>query len=235
MDNFFPAERISTMVRDFDVALAPSWYEYRGSLQSKRSTLAGTPLPHAVQEYFNVLYSGPFLRFLTRITGIADLIPDPALYGGGMHEIDPGGCFEVHVDFAKHPRTKLNNRLVVLTYLNEDWHAADGGALELWSFNPPQRDKILAPTLGRTVIIEQSAHALHGQPDPVQVGRVRRSAVAYFYTNGLTGNGTNDTLDTTYIPHAGYSPRQKAEYLLRSVMPPALIKGLKAVRNVLSS
>ncbi len=128
LDGFFPAAVLLAMARDFDSAVPSDWHEFRGSLQQKRGTPAGGHLPAAVQDYFNTLYSGPFLRLLSRITGIADLIPDPALHGGGMHEVDSGGGFEVHVDFAKHPRTRLNNRIAVITYLNEEWTAADGGA-----------------------------------------------------------------------------------------------------------
>ncbi len=234
MDGFFPAAALAAMGRDFDAAVSADWREYHGSLHSKRGTPAGGHLPAAVQDYFNMLYSGPFLRLLSRITGIADLIPDPALHGGGMHEVDAGGGFEVHVDFAKHPRTRLNNRLVVITYLNEAWTAEDGGALELWAVNPPRRGVKLLPIFGRTVIIEQSERAAHGQPEPVRQGRCRRSVVAYFYTNGLVADGGSDVLDTVYIPHAGYSRRQRAELFLRRVTPPAVMKAVKAVRSIMT-
>ncbi len=232
IDGFFPVSVLASMVRDFDAAIPSDWHEYHGSLQNKRGTPPEGHLPDAVQAYFNMLYSGPFLRLLSRITGIANLIPDPALHGGGMHEVEAGGGFEVHVDFTKHPRTRLNNRLVVITYLNEGWGAADGGALELWSINPPRPGVKLLPIFGRTVIMAQSANAAHGQPEPVRAGSRRRSAVAYFYTNGLGPDATGAVLDTVYIPHAGHSRRQRAELLLRRLTPSSVIKGLKAVRGV---
>jgi hypothetical protein len=235
LDGFVPVGLLKAMLRDFDAAIPTDWQAYRGSLQNKRGTPAGGHLPDAVQDYFNTLYSGPFLRLLSRITGIADLIPDPALHGGGMHEVDADGGFEVHVDFTKHPRTGLDNRLAVITYLNEAWTEADGGALELWAVNPPRQGAKLLPLFGRTVIMAQSANAAHGQPEPVQAGRCRRSAVAYFYTNGLTTEGASDVLNTVYIPHAGYSRRQQAEFWIRRVMPRRVIAGLKAVRNVFNA
>src|ERR1700742_2975356 len=114
MDHLFPAPALQAMAEEFDAASA--WREYHGGLQRKRGTPPGGHLPPAVQDYFNVVYSGPFIRLLSRITGIDDLIPDPALYGGGMHEVNAGGSFEIHMDFATHPRTKLMNRLVMITY-----------------------------------------------------------------------------------------------------------------------
>lgn len=37
-------------------------------------------------EVSNYIASRPFLDAISRITGIADLIADPSLYGGGTHE-----------------------------------------------------------------------------------------------------------------------------------------------------
>jgi len=232
VDNLFSERSLRAMIRDFDAAVPSDWKEYRGGLQRKRGTPAGSHLPPAVQDYFNLLNSGPFLRYLTRITGITDLIPDPALHGGGMHEVEAGGGFEVHLDFPKHPRTKLDNRLVVLTYFNEDWTDDDGGALELWDMNPPKCGASILPVFGRTVIVEQSAHAAHGQPGAVNNGRLRRSAVAYFYTNGLE-KVEDDELKTTYIPHAGYSRKQKLELWARLITPPVVLTGARYVRDAL--
>jgi 2OG-Fe(II) oxygenase superfamily len=231
MDDLFPAAALQAMAKEFDAAVSSDWREYHGGLQRKRGTPPDGHLPPAVQDYFNVVYSGPFLRLLSRITGIDDLIPDPALYGGGMHEVDAGGSFEIHMDFATHPRTRLTNRVVLITYFNEMWTSEDGGALELWELEPPRCAATVLPNFGKTVIMEQSDRSAHGHPKPIREGRQRRSAVAYFYTNGLGARGTKDTLATTYVPHEGYSRRQKAELYLRRFTPPMIIKGLKAINN----
>jgi 2OG-Fe(II) oxygenase superfamily len=226
-DDLFPPEMLRAMVKDFDDF--PGWREYHGNLQRKLGTPPSVRLPPSVQNYFNVLYSGPFLRFLSKITGINNLIPDPALYGGGMHEVNAGGSFEIHLDFEKHPRTLLTNRLVVITYLNEDWAAEDGGALELWEVNPPRCGITVQPIFGKTVIMEQSKRSAHGHPQPVRAGRRRRAAVAYFYTNGLSAKSMSDALATTYIPHADYTRFQRAELYLRRFVPPIVARGLKTM------
>ena len=231
MDDLFPTPMLQAMSNEFDTAVSTDWREYHGALQRKRGTPPGGHLPPAVQDYFNVVYSGPFIRLLSRITGIEDLIPDPALYGGGMHEVGAGGSFEIHVDFATHPRTRLTNRVAMITYFNEMWTAEDGGELELWELEPPHCGATVLPNFGRTVIMEQSARAAHGHPKPVREGLRRRSAVAYFYTNGVGTRGTDDVLATTYVPHAGYSRSQKAELYLRRFAPPMIIKGVKAINN----
>jgi Rps23 Pro-64 3,4-dihydroxylase Tpa1-like proline 4-hydroxylase len=40
----------------------------------------------------------------------------------------------MHVDFNQHSVTRLDNRLVFITYLNKNWRSSYGGALELWEY-----------------------------------------------------------------------------------------------------
>jgi hypothetical protein len=229
IEELFSAESLQAIAQEFNDSSSPEWREFRGALQNKRGTAPGANMPHTAQDYFNFLYSGPFLRFLSRITGINNLIPDPDLYGGGMHEVAVGGRFEVHVDFAKHPRTGLMNRLAVITYLNEEWSPEDGGALELWELTPPRCCATVLPTFGRTVIIEQSERSAHGHPAPVRDGCRRRSVIAYFYTAGMDGEAGSDVLATTYVRHEGYSRLQRAELYFRRITPRFVVKRLKTI------
>lgn len=230
VDDLFAPAALRTVADEFEHMHPSSWRTFENALQSKRATLENVNLPASAQDYFNFLYSGPFLRFLSRVTGVENLIPDPSLLGGGMHEVPAGGCFEVHVDFGAHPRTGLTNRLAVITYLNEDWSAEDGGELELWMLKPPRCGAVVAPRFARTVILEQSARAAHGHPNPVREGRKRRSVIAYFYTASVRKTAS-DRLATTYIRHEGYSQSQKAELYLRRITPRFVVSALRAVRR----
>jgi hypothetical protein len=227
IDNLFPENVTRAMANEFETVGSSQWRNFQGGLQRKRGTVPGAALPPTVQEYFNLLYSGPFIRYLSRISGIEDLIPDPALFGGGMHEVSAGGSFEVHLDFTKHPRTGLTNRLVVITYLNDNWTAKDGGALELWELNPPHCANVVNPVFGRTVIMEQSKRAAHGHPQLVREGRLRRSVIAYFYTNAPAAKTSGDMLNTTYIAHSGHSRRQQLECYIRRLAPQLVIRAIK--------
>jgi 2OG-Fe(II) oxygenase superfamily len=231
VENIFPATVLEEVVREFDIVGPITWRSFQSGLQQKRGTTPNTDLPPAAQEYFNLLYSGPFLRFLSRLTGITDLIPDPALFGGGMHEVSEGGRFEIHIDFQRHPQTNLQNRLAVITYLNHDWHLDDGGSLELWSTNPPICGARVIPTFGRTIIMEQSQRAAHGHPALIRPGLRRRALIAYFYTNSPEALETADS-NTIYISHSGQSLRQRCEIVLRLILPPIVIRGFKSA-NVL--
>ncbi len=232
IDDLFPTDGLRSLVDEFDSAPPGTWREIQSGLQKKRATPPDSPLPTQVQEYFNALNSGPFLRFLSDVTGIANLIPDPALHGGGMHEVGEGGAFEIHIDFERHPRTFLDNRLVVITYLNDDWLPEDGGSLELWHMKPPRCAKTITPIFGRTVILEQSRLAAHGHPQPIRQGRKRRSVTAYFYTNGRASTTASNLLPTTYVAHQGYSLVKRAELGLRLVLPPILLMSLRSVKTM---
>jgi hypothetical protein len=232
IDGLFPSDRLRTLVEDFESAPPGTWREIQSELQKKRATPPDSPLPANVQDYFNTLNSGPFLRFLSDVTGIQNLIPDPALHGGGMHEVGEGGAFEIHIDFERHPRTFLDNRLVVITYLNDDWLPEDGGSLELWHMKPARCAETITPRFGRTVILEQSRLAAHGHPQPIRPGRKRRSVTAYFYTNGRASRTASNLLPTTYVAHDGYSFGKRLELGLRLVVPPIILMSLRAVKTM---
>jgi len=112
LDGLLPEDSLNAIESEFDALGNSDLVHHVGALQRKAGTKTNIDLPVSAQQYFNFIYSGPFLRFLGSVTGIANLIPDPSLFGGGMHETAPGGGFQVHTDFQKQPRTGLDNRLV---------------------------------------------------------------------------------------------------------------------------
>lgn len=130
------------------------------------------------------LNSKPFLAFLSEMTGIPGLIPDPYFTGGGLHETLAGGHLSVHADFNVHGRMQVERRLNLLVYLNDDWQEAYGGHLELWDKKMRAPVRSILPILGRAVIFSTDADSFHGQPEPVRCppDRSRRSIATYYYT-----------------------------------------------------
>ena len=144
----------------------------------------------AVKEIISELNSGTFVEELQRISGIEGLVVDAGLYGGGQHQIGPGGFLGVHADFNLHPNLGLYRRMNALVYLNDEWNESFGGALELWGANGPE--VTVAPELGTVVIFTTTDEAMHGHPHPLTCpeGRSRRSIATYYYTMK-----PHDTLD----------------------------------------
>ncbi len=230
IDGLLDAGALEAVLESYALVAAQGWHTQDGPLQSKRRTRHDAPLPPAAQAYFDYVNSGPFIRFLSSVSGIADLIPDPALYGGGMHEVGAGGYFELHADFPRHPRTRLENRLAVITYLNHGWTLQDGGALEFWRRDPLACAKTLLPSFGRTVIFAQSADALHGHGAPVSRLAGRRALVSYYYTNGTRTPSLGESLPTTYFRRQGQSLMQQTEIVSRQLLPPILFPVARLVR-----
>jgi Rps23 Pro-64 3,4-dihydroxylase Tpa1-like proline 4-hydroxylase len=125
-----------------------------------------------------------FLGFLQEMTGIEGLISDPYYAGGGLHETKRGGHLGVHADFNIHAGMRVQRRLNLLVYLNEDWPDEFGGKLELWDREMKGCEVAVAPLLGRAVVFSTDLDSYHGHPDPLECppDRSRRSIATYYYT-----------------------------------------------------
>jgi Rps23 Pro-64 3,4-dihydroxylase Tpa1-like proline 4-hydroxylase len=84
------------------------------------------------QKAVRKLQSAQFLRFLSAVTGVDNLIPDPHFAGGLLNDIDEGGYISGHLDFNFNGALKLYRRINVLVYLNDDWRQCDEGRLQFW-------------------------------------------------------------------------------------------------------
>jgi hypothetical protein len=209
------------------------WIKYDNANELKFGTRPNVRLGPGSQTYFDTIHRARFTQFLTAVSGIRGLLPDPMLRGGGLHEIPVGGKFGVHTDFTRHADTRLDNRLVFITYLNKGWQDAWGGALELWS--PSACIRRVEPVFGRSILFSHSATSLHGHPDPVDTpdGRTRRSVAAYFYTNGRPDPTPAERIGTRFLNPVTIQPstRDKLIRQLKYVMPPVIVDGLKRVRR----
>jgi Rps23 Pro-64 3,4-dihydroxylase Tpa1-like proline 4-hydroxylase len=234
IDGLFSSELLQLVLDEFDRMKRQEWDRYDSADELKRGSNPRASLGPATQLYFDSIHSRPFVRFLETVTGIGGLLPDPMLFAGGMHEIPDGGRFSVHVDFNRHPVNALENRLVLITYLNHDWQRAYGGALELW--DPRTRTKVrdVDPHFGRTIVFAQSPDALHGHPDPVHAPgrRPRRSVAAYFYSRPRTEAVVDDAYRTTQVV---VRPRSPAAYaavkFAKYVTPPMVLDLARTLRR----
>jgi hypothetical protein len=188
-----PAELVRALAAEFPPhgegdTLTPGWGAHmdEGS-QWKNCFLADEELMGpAARTAFGVLRSSLFVRFLQRLTGIEQLIPDPHLHGAGLQQTKRGGVLNVHaadVDIASE--LGLFRRASLFVYLNEGWKEAWGGALDLWDDKmEPSTAKRILPILDRMVIFSSTCRSRHGYPAPVSSppGVTRRSIVVHYYT-----------------------------------------------------
>ena len=163
-EDLFSPILLDLMYLDFNRLRPDELRIYNTMDEKKISTLAFTRLGRASELYFQTVHSAQFIDFLEQITGIEGLIADPGLSNGGLHEIPTGGKFSIHVDFNRHATTKLDNRLVFITYLNKDWLPEYGGALELWSTDEERCEVEICPVFGRSILFGQSSRVCTAIP-----------------------------------------------------------------------
>lgn len=147
--------------------------------------------------FFNSL---SFVEFLSALSGIKGLIPDPHYLGGGYHMIGTDGKLGIHADFRIHPILHLHRRINVLVYLNNDWKPEYGGALELWKRDMSRCEIQVLPIFNRCVIFNTDADSFHGHPEPLQTppGVYRKSIALYYYTASQAIYKEVPNLDTNF-------------------------------------
>lgn len=186
IDDFLPKAVLERVISEIPRPGEVGWIEFDDARGKKLASKFETQLGSATRALLYQLNSSVFVDFLETLTGISGLVPDPHLWGGGVHQIVRGGFLKVHADFNRHPRLKLDRRLNLLLYLNTEWQEEWGGHLELWDRDMTECRKKILPIFGRCVVFSTTDFAYHGHPDPLNcpAGTTRKSLALYYYSNG---------------------------------------------------
>src|SRR6185437_550489 len=180
---------------------------------------------------FAELNSATFLQFLERLTGVDALIPDPYFFGGGLHQIEPGGFLKVHVDFSRHDTLHVDRRLNAIIYLNKDWEPAYGGALEFWDDEMTRPVQSILPVFNRCVVFS-TVGSNHGHPDPLACppGRTRRSLALSYYRNDRSADEELEDHESRYRERPGERIRS-GRILMKRITPPILLDAARGLKR----
>ena len=183
MEDFLSTDVLRGIVDEFPDREGRAYFD-RAQERFKYQFDPNTVDSFKVRNLLAELNGEPFLAFLSAMTGIPDLISDPYYSGGGLHETLSGGHLSIHADFNLHEKMKVERRLNLLVYLNDDWPQDYGGELELWDKKMRGAAHSVLPVMGRAVVFSTTLQSFHGQPDPVKCppDRSRRSIATYYYT-----------------------------------------------------
>lgn len=191
----------------------PEWTNRNKSYTVKLAVSKDSVLGPETRELLYQFNSSAFLDFLETLTGIEGLIADPHYFGGGVHQIEPGGFLKIHADYNIHPRLHLDRRLNALLYLNENWKDEWGGHIELWDESMSQAVQKIAPVFNRLVIFTTTDTSYHGHPEPLACppGVQRRSLALYYYSNGRPEEEQSEAHSTLYQvrPDEDFDPKGK--------------------------
>ena len=186
-ENFFNQKFLKEVLKEFpDLNKKTETVKFDDINQLKNASIGEDLLGIKTKRLIHYLHSEPFLSFLTDLTGIENLLPDPTLSGGGYHEIKQGGYLKIHADFNRHPKYGLDRRLNLLIYLNESWDDSFGGHFELWDKKMKNCVKKIPPYFNNVALFSTTSDSYHGHPNPLKCpkNRSRKSIALYYYTNG---------------------------------------------------
>lgn len=188
-------------------------------------------------QIFAALQSAQFVQWLADVAQIPDLVADPGLHGGGLHQGPDGSYLDVHADFNIHPRLGLYRRLNLLVYLNPRWAPQWQGYLELWSRDMKECRQYIEPKFNRCVIMETHDHAFHGYKElRLPPGVTRKSVASYYYSPARSEKQTEEEHNTLFQLRPEQQRQTGPQMFFRRLIalsPPALRPIGRLLRDVL--
>ncbi len=236
-DDFFDPELLDQILGEFPAPGAIPWQKFDNAQEIKLASSREVTFGPATRLLMYHLNSATFLSFLSAVTGIANLIPDPGFEGGGLHQIVRGGKLGVHADFNKHSKLGLDRRLNLLLYLNRNWKEEYGGHLELWDREMKGCEARVLPLFNRVMVFSTTDFTFHGHPNPLQCpeGWTRKSLALYYYTNGRPDDEVTDGHSTLFKARGNddfqLTAGQRLRGLVRDFVPPIIARGLRLRRD----
>ncbi|MEP7295468.1 MAG: 2OG-Fe(II) oxygenase [Burkholderiales bacterium] len=225
-DGWFNPLLLDLVREEFDLLAPTQWNVFRNDQELTHRSLPHTRLGPASEIYFGIVNAGWFLDLISTITDLEDLLPDPKLLGGGLHETRAGGKFGFHRDFDRHAHNGLTNKMVLMTYLNRGWDPAWGAALELWDSDANASVRSIPPAFGTTVILLHGPKSFHGHPEPMAApaGQTRRSVAVYYYQNPTAVQMRVKRVSSVFLVAHRSKPLR---YAVRRLLPPILLDAIK--------
>jgi Rps23 Pro-64 3,4-dihydroxylase Tpa1-like proline 4-hydroxylase len=166
---------------------------------------------------FNIvshLHSSVFLHWLTSVTGIEGLIPDPHLVGAGYSKSFKGDTLQVHTDFNWNEQLKLHRALSLIIYLTPDWKEEWGGALDFYNSDKTSVENTVSCMFNRLLIWKYHRYGFHGYETPLACPEnLYRSTFRLFYYTSNSSHLNDD------LPHRSlywYNKQTNQPYDIRT-------------------
>ncbi len=233
LDNFLPLAVAQEALHNFPGPRDLPWEDFKDPQQIKLAFAQAAKMPATIRDILQFANSVPMLEFLEQLTGIPNLIGDPHLLGGGLHQIKRGGRLDVHADFNKHTYYDLDRRLNLLIYLNQDWHEEYGGHFELWDRDMTQCAKKVLPIFNRCTIFSTTDYSYHGHPEPLScpTDRTRKSLALYYYSNGRPADEESEAHSTLFRQRPEDAQPSALKKIVRGITPPIITDAIRSVRK----
>jgi hypothetical protein len=220
LDGLFPTSTLQSLLAELPPLKSEKWHYESNERMSKYNFRSAVQLGESAFQFISTVHSAGFLRFLSEITGVEALLPDPYLTGAGFHVYPSGGEFNVHADRNMDFYCGLQRRLVMLIYLNRDWKESFGGQLELWDKDGTRCEKIIEPIFNRTVMFEIEDKNFHGVRPIVARDVFRTSLILYFHTS----NSHLVPHESIFTPTQHRNKKAMIKRIGKEITPPFITK-----------
>ena len=233
LEDAFDPELLERVCRDIPRIDDETWVRESDERIKQFNHRSPVSLGKGASELVTLLHSAAFLYFLSEVTGIWELLPDPYLQGASYHVVPRGGFFQVHVDRNIAYSTGLVRRLALMLYLNKGWKTEYGGQFELWNETGTERMKSVEPVFNRCLIFEVTDTSYHGLPNPVACppGQARNSFAVYYHTVAKPGDTEIKAHSSVYAPTSIRRKSFSVRDFAKDLTPPLL---LRTARKLLS-
>jgi len=233
LDDLFSDELLEGVLREILPLRESNWVRHDDEHIRQFNLRSALYLGEAGSQLVAYLHSARFLYFLSQVTGIWELLPDPYLQGAGYHLIPRGGKFDVHVDRNTAYSMGLVRRLSLLIYLNKNWKHEYGGQLELWSKDGQRREVVVEPTFNRMALFEIADDNYHGVPSVVSCpeGYSRNCFVVYYHTGQQLGVKTVTPHTSIYALSPQRQRKSRIRQLAIDLAPPLLWRAVRRLRD----
>src|SRR5271169_2870792 len=168
VQDFLDTKLAHELSAEFPVPNSSAWIQYKHYNEDKTGLTKRELFPPLLAKVTEELNSPEFVAWISKLTGIPNLIADPDLEGGGLHQSGRGGFLNVHTDFNMHHYHKnWRRRVNLILYLNPGWQTEWGGAIELWDAKMQRCVMKYPPFLNRALIFQTDERSFHGFPEPL--------------------------------------------------------------------
>jgi hypothetical protein len=182
LDNFLPNDFALKLAEECETIPDIHWTEFtrNGSFMRECKKLEHAPVAY---EFVNTMHSALGMEWMTRLTNITDLIPDPYLTGAGYSRSFTGDSLKLHTDFNWNEQIKVHRMLSFIIYLNPEWKEEWGGHLQFTDFNKEHVIQNVAPVFNRAIIWRYHKRGFHGYPQPLTcpAGMSRNTFRLFYY------------------------------------------------------
>jgi 2OG-Fe(II) oxygenase superfamily len=230
IDNMFSPELLDSLLPEIAGMERDQWKNVEQDPRERTARMrSAAEMGPAGTNLLSIVHSAGFLYFLSEVTGIWQLLPDPYLLGAGYASMRRGDYFNVHSDRNVAYDTGLHRRLAMIVFLNKDWKPEYHGQLELWNHQATSCDARVDPVFNRTALFEVADPNYHGVPVPLAcpADRSRQSFILYYHTAALDGQSEVKPHTSVFAPRLHGTNRLTWRSLLRDVTPPVMTRALR--------